>query len=122
MNFEKFLDNPNFTILTVIYSKNKILLEHSIELEPDFPPILMESKSKVYKKIINLYYTKKLPDEIIIDYHYLKEKYYLIPDSQINVLLHPGILFDDKSPFRYVAFYGPYKVKEFVDYNEETPF
>jgi len=118
MNLEKLLYNPKFTFLSYIYAEKNILLTHSIESEPDFPPALMMNQNKTYKKVITIYYTEKLPSQIEIDYHYLKQKYYLVLDLnfQMTILHHPGILFDHKSPLKHIAFYGPYRVKKIEEY------
>jgi hypothetical protein len=118
MNLEKLLDNPKFTFLTYIYAESKILLTHSIESEPDFPPALMMNQNKTFKKMITIYYTEKLPSRIEIDYRYLKQKYYLVldPNSKISILHHPGIFFDHKSPLKHIAFYGPYVIQKIEDY------
>jgi len=118
MNFEKLLNNSKFTILTYIYGQDKILLTHSIESNPDLPPLIMESENKRLKKMINIYYTEKLPSKIEIDYHYLKQKYYLVldPNSKITILHHPGIFFDYRSSLKHIAFYGPYRVNKIEEY------
>jgi len=112
MDLDKFLNNPKFTILATIFNEDEFLLINSVESKP-YLHTQMANKNNKYKKMFTIYLTEDLPSQIEIDYRYLHQKYYLIPDpeSKIHILYHPGILFEHRSMFKHIAFYGPYTIK-----------